>query len=59
VASFFKRQAHIDARQSLGDDIMQLAADLLALFLLRRCRTWRDSSRNCSCICRDCSNNRL
>ena len=30
------RQPDIDARQHLGDDIMQLAADPLALFLLRR-----------------------
>ena len=29
-------QAHIDARQRLGDDIMQFAADLLSLFLLHR-----------------------
>ena len=33
---FQGRQPHIDARQGLGDDIMQFAADLLALFLLRR-----------------------
>ena len=33
---FQGRQPDIDARQSLGDDIMQFAADLLALFLLRR-----------------------
>ena len=33
---FQGRQPDIDARQGLGDDIMQFAADLLALFLLRR-----------------------
>ena len=33
--SFFQGgQADIDARQSLGDDIVQLAADAFALFLL-------------------------
>ena len=33
---FQSRQPDIDAGQRLGDDIMQFAADLLALFLLRR-----------------------
>ena len=33
---FQGRQPDIDARQGLGDFIMQFAADLLALFLLRR-----------------------
>ena len=33
---FQSRQPDIDAGQSLGDDIMQFAADLFALFLLRR-----------------------
>ena len=33
---FQGRQPDIDARQSLGDDIMQFAADPLALLLLRR-----------------------
>ena len=56
---FFQgRQPDIDARQGLGDDIMQFAADLLALFLLRR-QKLAGQSRNCSCMWRDCSNNRL
>src|ERR1041385_4425167 len=33
---FQVRQPDIDARQALGDDIMQFATDLLSLFLLRR-----------------------
>ena len=33
---FQGRQPDVDARQGLGDDIMQFAADALALFLLRR-----------------------
>ena len=33
---FQGRQPDIDARQGLGDDIVQFAADLLSLFLLRQ-----------------------
>jgi hypothetical protein len=33
---FQGRQPHIDARQGLGDDVMQFAADFLSLILLRR-----------------------
>ena len=42
------RQPDVDARQGLGDDIMEFAADFPAFLLLGR-RIWRDNCRNWFC----------
>ncbi len=45
---FQDRQPDVDARQCLGDDIMEFAADALSFLLLRQ-DDLADSRRSCSC----------